>query len=197
MQSLIAINTGNHQDANAINAAILQDSEDELRLYSYSLLNQQEGKLNDAIHEMKQRLKTAEADQCAYYEKQLALLYWNLVYLNLVQADFVTEILNKAHHHASIALRTLSSDYVLWVLLGRIDLHRKAWDRAATYFERAAQCHAPANRVLPYLIELAFYQRNYARLKELVMADEALEDIPKLASIIAFWKHHDGCTTSS
>ncbi len=197
IQSLAAINVSSTPQANILNRIMLQDDLDELRLYAFSLLNNQERELDEKINHAKELLeKTKDRLEAANIQKNLASLYWEVAYHKLVQEDLLEFTIEKALYFADLALEKLPEDATLWLLYGKIYMNHNEFDKAFDAFEKAKEYNAPDEKTLPYLAELCFKKKDFVRLREFLSASPNLWAIPRLNSLMRFWCYDYETTTS-
>lgn len=173
---------------NVLVREILTDDQEELRLLAFGLLEQKEQALSQQINLILQHLKhTSDAVQKAQLEKCLAKWYWELVYQHLVEKDLMIITLEKSIKYAEAALKVLSNDETLWVLLGRI--YQKLNDRELSQkaYSKAEELGAPAEHILPYLAEEYFQQHNFKKIAPLLLSKPILAFIPTVGPIVQFW----------
>ncbi len=187
-QALISINKGFGREVNIINRQLLSDNMDELRLYAFSLLENQQNFINKKISELlKDYTQKHSTAHKVLIEKQLALLYWELVYLNLTEDALRRLIIEKCLSLAQSALKVLTTDATLWTLMAKIHLASHQIPDAINAFNKAEKYKAPPSKIYPYLAELSFQKREYSQIKHYLCSDAAFRDIPKLSRVVEFW----------
>jgi hypothetical protein len=65
-------------------------------------------------------------------------------------------------------------------------MHQKDYDGAREEFTAAHGLGIQESRVLPYLAELAFLDRDFAGVRR-YLANPAFASIPALAPVVAYW----------
>ena len=120
--------------------------------------------------------------------RQLADLYWELVYQALVQGDLRDHACAQALHYCEYVLARQPDNAALVLRKGRL-LHAQGQGAQA----QAAYAHArtlglPATRVLPYEAELCFEQRDFPRTQALMRALDQWGALPRLRPVINYWK---------
>lgn len=189
INALSSMNLEASSRTNLINRALLSETSDEVRLLAFSFLAKQENEINEQINTLLNKLKIETNDiAIAKIHKYLALQYWKLVDLNLVQKDFLDFIINKAFYYTDKALKQFPEDNTLWVLLGRIYIVQNKISKAYDALNRATRLHASDRKVLPYLAELSFKNKNYAEAKDYLFMNDNLRDIFFLFPIVSFWE---------
>lgn len=199
-QALITISRGSRQKVNLIYQQLVSDDMEELRICAFSLLENQQNYLHEKINELiklyeKTTPKTGEASfnqiqAKAFYAKQLALLYWEFVYLNLGEQEFRKIILGKSQHYAEVARASLGNDPIILVLLARIAIANHEVKKGLDLLEQSIQYGAPANKVYPYLSENRYLHRDFQQVKAYLNEDPTFKYIIKLHPIVKFWCGH-------
>ena len=175
------------RDVNLIYQKLMSDNMEELRVCSFSMLEKQQNYLHKQISILLKKFKNITKAKQAIIAKQLALLYWELIYRNLSDYEFRNILLKQSYHYASIACEKLPEDATLWILLSRIHLANGKVEDSAQALQRALTLHASPSRVVPYLAEIAYKQQDYATLKKYLEANPSVQYILKMNSIYKFW----------
>lgn len=146
---------------------LLGDHKEELRLLAYGLMDKAEkvvmNRIADAQHQLQQTDRPAERGNL---HALLAQLYWELVYQHLVAGDVYHYVLDKVTEHASRRLDLDAGDATMWYLKGRCALLSGQPQQAADYLEQARVHRYPHERLLPWLAEVEFQNRNYSKVRE-------------------------------
>ncbi|MBE0497757.1 MAG: hypothetical protein IBX43_00780 [Campylobacterales bacterium] len=167
----------------------LSDRDDELRLYSFSLICSMEHGLNNNIHEASLRFKSAEDEQSrADAAKELALLYWEMVYFDLSDEVLKTYLMNEALKYAKIAAAAHAHDKSINVLLGKIYLAKEEFDNATTEFVIAIESGVESEYIVPYLAELYFQRGNYTSTRSMLSLVESLKMSVTMYPVVAQWR---------
>ncbi len=171
---------------------ILPDTVDELRLLAFYVISKQEKLFIVEINKSLQLLQQAETEQeKSKIASWLAFQYWELVYRNLVETSLVDFVLQKSYHYAKQALNYFVEDHDLLFLLGRISCKQKKYDEALQFFTDAITNGAGRTRILPYLAEVYFYQRNFSAIKTLFASNRIGVSMQIRADIMSFWGQSD------
>ena len=137
----------------------LSDSDDEVRLMAFSVLSREEDKLNKAIFQKLEELKTAKDKEKIY--KELGKLYWEFIYLGIVDENLKEFYLNLAKENFEKSKDDIESR----LYLGRIYLREKNLKKAKEMLESIIEVEKKA---IPYLAEVYFYEGDIKRVKELM-----------------------------
>jgi tetratricopeptide (TPR) repeat protein len=160
-----------------------------MRLLAFSILEEQESNITKKIEQLFSMLASdnLSANMVAQCNKNVALLYWELIYHHLVSPEVETLILNKAQSYALAALKVLKNDAALWVLLGKIYKYVKQYDKAEDALLKAFSCKASPAQVLPYFAEMKYNIRDYQAMQYYLSASDSLSDIAQIAPVKRFW----------
>src|SRR5262249_46513912 len=158
------------------------------RLVAYGILDAREKSINARIHAATQRLgKMPPARERAQLERQLADLYWEMIYQGLVQGDLRDHAMSQVRKHLDQALSLDPEDAGLWSLCGRIASVEGNFGEAERAFGRAREFGLPEVRVLPYLAEVAFRQRNFDEVEEYARKLAATPQVQRIAQVMKYW----------
>jgi tetratricopeptide (TPR) repeat protein len=167
----------------------LSDRDDELRLYSFSLISSMEYGLNNKIHEASSRYRNSQDEEDkADAAKEMALLYWEMVYFDLSDEVLKNYLMDEALKYAKIAATVRAHDKSINVLLGKIYLAKEEFDNATTEFVIAIESGAESEYIVPYLAELYFQSRNYTSIRSMLSLVESLKMSVTMYPIVAQWK---------
>jgi tetratricopeptide (TPR) repeat protein len=160
---------------------------DEIRLMAFSMISKMEKQLNDKIYELNLRLKdndlSEEKKAKIYFE--LAQAYWDFVFFHIVDKEFENFAIEKALYYAEEGLK-LKKDFIPYFLLGKVYLRLKDYKKAKEYLELAFNFKEFGYKVIPYLAECYFYERNFKKVKELFSQLDLSLDI-KVNFLKQFW----------
>ena len=167
---------------------LLGDPLDELRLIAYGMLDQKEKRINGEIQsERRKLLETPSPDARMKVLRRLVELNWELVYSDLVQGDVRSFHLEQVAEYAGEALALADNDPGLWFLRGRGLQAAGRLDEAREAYSRALASGLPEGRVLAYLAEIAFEQRDFDTLRAHLAKIAQSQPAPVLVPLIRFW----------
>jgi len=165
----------------------LRDPADDVRLLAYSMLDQQESRINQRIESLLRELAEAPSARHASLHAGLARWYWELAYLGLAQGSVLEHVLQQASDHLEQA-RQGGQDPELDLLGGRIAMERGRLEQARELLERAEQAGLDAEKVLPFRAEVAFLAGDYPRVVELLARlPAAMRQRPPFAELARYW----------
>ncbi|WP_233870525.1 tetratricopeptide repeat protein [Paraburkholderia adhaesiva] len=192
MTALIAMQSMPARTVSPLLQSMLADPLDDIRLLAYGILDNREKGLTQRILAERARIDgksqpAATGDELRLANKSLAALYSELIYEHLVKGDVYRNAADQADAYASTALEADPSDASLWRLRGRLALDQRNLDAAADMLQRAIDCGFPRERMLPYLAEVAYQRRDYARVRELLAEVEQHGSLPTLQAVLDYW----------
>lgn len=175
-----------HESAPILKVA-LRDPEDDVRLLAYSMLDQQETRINQRIERLLDSLQDAPPEERHALHSALARWYWELAYLGLAQGGVLEHVLAQAAANAQTALNMLQSAD-LELLAGRIAMERSKLDVSEKHLLRAQSLGMSDEKLIPFLAELAFLRRDYAVVgQQLARLPENMRKRPPFAEVSRFW----------
>lgn len=188
MKALLALQEVPGRQASEILRDVMADPSDDLRLLAFGMLDGKEKQLNERIHAASEALKAARDPQAEFAaSKQLAELYWELVYQGLVQGDMRRYALEQVKKHVGKALAHHQADGGLWVIAGRMRMLEKDYDGARSAFESAVAKQFPRVRVEPYLAELAFLRRDFSAVRQHMKQIQTEGRSQQMALVADYW----------
>lgn len=189
-KSLLALQGMPARIANPLLQDMLGDPADEVRLVAYGILDNQEKKINQLIHDEITKLREADSNEMQLISlRRLAELYWELVYGGLVQGDVRDHAMGEANRYLTQAMQIAPEDAGLWFLKGRMLLYRR--DPAAeAAFHRAVANGLEESRVLAYLGQIAFERRDYEEVRRIFSSLSESQFAPRLKQAVKYWARH-------
>ena len=174
---------------------LLPDTSDEIRLLAFNILDEEEGvitrKIEGIYAELKQPIYTVGAKAKLY--KSLGLLYWELIYGDLVLQELEPTILAKALNYTKLAEHDLTADADLKALLGKIYQRLGQYKEAEVAFTQALDLNIPAAQVLPYLAEIKYKLKDYSAMMYYLNLSQTLNDVQGIAQIKKLWNMYAEC----
>jgi hypothetical protein len=188
LNALVAIqNTPTRSSGEALRR-LLADPADDVRLLAYGILDGKEKKITQRIVETREQLDSAErGQQRAVLHKQIAELYQELIYQNLVQGDLLIYSCDQMRDHAQMALLLNPAESGLWFMLVRLELMCGNIPGAKLALRHAQQNGFPRGRLLPYLAELSFLQKDYDRVRALFIEISFNPSVSAAPQLHRYW----------
>lgn len=195
MRAMIALQHLSGRIASPLLRNVLNDSSEDLRLLAYGMLDALERKISRAIDQELQALQQAqEQDGTAglgpvgqQAAERLSALYWELVYQNLAQGDTRDHAIHESLRYCEQVLAQQPDHAQLHLRRGQLLQARGQFAAAHEAFARAQALGLPATRVLPYLAELSFAQRDFATTRALMQQLDGWTALPRLRPVIDYW----------
>ncbi|RUM32419.1 MAG: hypothetical protein DSY32_00065 [Aquifex sp.] len=151
----------NHPAALNLLKKVVSSRNDELRLTAFSVIYNLEKTLIERISILKESMEKTKSE-IEYFSvlSLLAELYWEIVYTGLADKELEKFYLHEALSYVKRALDIREEPKLLY-LTGRIYLRLKEWDKAKEYLLKALEKGFSPERVIPYLIEVLFYKKDF------------------------------------
>jgi len=168
---------------------MLGDKNDEVRLYSFSIINKLERNLNNKIHEKLKEFNNAKNKKAKIQAAaELAHLYWDLVYYQLSDEDLKGFIIKEVEKYATYVLYRDSSNPQINLLLGKVYLYQKKYNSAQLFITTALKRGVNRDFIIPYLAEIFFEKRQFQTVKRLLENAKDIEFNSKLYPIVLLWR---------
>lgn len=172
---------------------MLSSKNDELRLFSFSVIDKMEQSIHKQIHETTKRYESKQEPKAVAIEaKELAHLYWELIYFELADEVLSKFLLEEVEKYCRVALEVLTQDKECHLLLGRLYFERGDDDAAERSFNIATALDLgndfrSASYIAPYLAEIHYRRRNFRHVKALITQANFFDLHPKLQPIQRVW----------
>lgn len=156
------------QTINAIKQA-LASSNDEVRLYAFSILSKSEDKISEKIGILKEELnKTNNHQEKGMICFELASLYWDMYYLGLVDKELENFVLKETENFIHRALNYTKNPEIDF-LAGKIYLKKLDLDRAEQFLTEAFKSGDKIlkAKIAPYLAEIYFHKKDFKNVEEM------------------------------
>ena len=161
----------------------LSDSSDETRLYAFALIASFEKKLNTQINELQAKVKRSknEEERNKYYF-ELAHTYWQFIFHGVASeklSGFYTKKIEKTLTH-------IDNQSNAFVLLGKIHIFNKNYEKAEKSFEKAVALGLPKEAIFSFLAEIKSAQKKYNEVSNYI-SDELFNIDIRLKPIAKTW----------
>ena len=188
MKALVAVQDTPARATGSLLRTLLADSSDDIRLLAYGILDSKEKLITQRILVRRHKLvDIVDTPEFSVVNKQIAELYWELIYQDLVQGDMRTFSGEQVRKYGYEALKGLPDDAGLWFLLARLELFSGNIDAAESALLAAQQRGFVRERLLPYITELRFLQRRFSEVSSLFAQLDGTAGVPALAQSRQFW----------
>ncbi len=167
---------------------VLSDPAEDIRLLAYGMLDNQEKRINRAIDDELQQFGQATTDAARLAAAQrLSDLYWELVYQRLALGDLRQYAIDESLRYCEQVLAEHPASAAMILRRGRLRHEQGDYAAAEADYRQAQALGLPATRVLPYLAEARFEQRDFAGASRLVQELSAWNSLPRLRPIVDYW----------
>jgi UDP-N-acetylmuramate-alanine ligase len=164
---------------------LLSDKDNEIRLYSYSLINNMERDINENIEQKKkQLLKEVSFEKRSLLLSELATLYWEMVYYGISDGETKSFMYDKVKYYANEAMQSIKYRGPLSLLLAKVNFAEKNYSKALALFIDAIQKGMDKNTINPYLAEISFELKDFKSVKQ-SMQDVNQHEVSMLIDPIA------------
>lgn len=169
----------------------LSERDDEIRLFCFSLIENMEQGLNNKIHEASLRYKNEATDELRLKAgRELAFLYWEMIYFDLSDDVLKEYLINQSYHYAIEVFYHNMHDTGINVLLGRIHLEKNDYEKATTQFIMAIESGVEHEYIIPYLAELYYSRGNYKSIRSMLSYVKNLRMNATMYPVVEQWRKH-------
>ena len=169
----------------------LSHKNDEVRLYSFAIIDKIERDINGKIHSKIQELQQSNNHALnLQLAEELSFLYWDLAYYKLSDKDLQKYILEEVKKYASMVLDSYPKHEKINILLGKVYLKEGEYDKAEVCFKELVSQKGETDYIIPYLAEIYFTKKDFTSLKKLksfLNNVESFDMNEKLSSVIKQW----------
>jgi len=188
MKGLVFMANHPSKDNFSLIKGLLSDPNNEIRLYSFSVLANAEGELNDKISHTQQIFDaTIDSLKKAKLASELAFYYWEFIHYGLSDKETNKFIMDKVTYYANFALGHHFESGKLYALLGKNAFLQKAYLDASVYFHKALKLGIKKSTIAPYLAEISFDNRKFTEVHTLLLEINPLETSALTAPLRAQW----------
>lgn len=166
----------------------VRHSDERIRLTAYQTLDKKSSQLNLTIQRLEKEVASHEGQDKSNTWLLIASNYWELLTLEKDEPVARKQLLSKAANAATTAISIVPTNRNAHFTLGRISLQQNNPQRAAVAFHQAISLGMPEEKVLPYLAEAAFDQREFSKVSALLESiDPAFTRYPPLSHVARYW----------
>ncbi|MEM7258422.1 MAG: hypothetical protein AAF404_13675 [Pseudomonadota bacterium] len=163
-------------------------SNERIRLVAYQMLDKKINRLNHEILRLEADARHASGAGKSNIHLQITNNYWELLTIEEDEPVARQELLAKAENHAAKALAIAPANVNAQFVLGQIYLRQHENEKANRAFMRAVELGMSKDKVLPYIAESAFDNRDFKLLQSTMKAiDPAFKSYPPFSQVIEFW----------
>lgn len=200
LKAVMATRHMSSRDAMVVWSKATRDPVDDVRLLAYAMKDNSEKKLAERILTLTAALSNLPANMQSVYHATIAALCWELVYHRLTQGAVRQHWLATARHHIETVLfpsmpaidtsgGAEASRANSWLLYGRILLESGELAPARKAFLSAQTGGVDQQKILPWLAEIAFNERQFSEVKHFMTALRRNgEKGGELAQVRVWWR---------
>ncbi|NTV50356.1 MAG: hypothetical protein HGB32_08855 [Geobacteraceae bacterium] len=190
LKALLAVNAGGGSNSSRLLQMATSDSDDEIRLLAFKLYDQREkvigASISEALHKLREFDDQNDEGEKRHLFRSLAFSYWEMVF-NELNNDLSQFFIEQSLHYATQAYNAEVDDHSLLILIGKIHLRKGDFQLAQKFINLGLVRGAHRDRVIPYLAELAYRQRDFKALKQFFTDDPLLRHKPGIGPVAKFW----------
>lgn len=166
----------------------VRHSNERIRLVAYQMLDRKTNKLNKEIQRLSAVAQRSNKNSQSSINLQIANNYWELLTLEGDEPVAKEQLLVNAESYATLAIEQQPNNVNAQFLLGQILLKQSFTAKAVLAFEQAQLHGMPKDKVIPYLAEAAFIERDFKMLRELLtQLDPAFTTYPPFSNVVEHW----------
>lgn len=182
-----AKNIRNTESGPALKSAVSHSNE-RIRLLAYQMLDKKVSALNKEIQRLEGEAERTSGAGKAGLHLQIANNYRELLTLEDDEPVARKELLIKASIHVQTALEFEPSNVNAHFVSGQLQIKQNAPEEAIAAFETSLALGMPGEKVLPYIAEAAFMQRNFEKIRNVVNEiNPAFRAYPPMSKVVEYW----------
>lgn len=163
--------------------------DDKIRLTAYQTLDRKVTGLNREIQRLEDRASDEQGRDKSNTWLQIASNYWELITLEKEEPIARKQLVGKAADAATKALEIQPDNRNAHFTLGRALLMQDDPAGAEEAFKRAEVLGMPKEKIMPYMAEAAYDQREFRKVAEYLHSiDDAFKIYPPLKHVAGYWK---------
>jgi len=189
MKALVSLADNSSKENLRLIKNALSDKNDEIRLYSFAIIDNKERTLNEKIHSQIELFHEASSPQVKLKAAEnLVYLYWDMIYFELSDSDLQGFLLQEIDKYAQMVLLEYPQHEKINIILGKMYLMEKRFDEAERRFTDVINFGCCQDFILPYLAEIYFNRREFGKVKSLFESSKTLHLNTLLNPILTQWK---------
>ncbi len=163
-------------------------SNERIRLVAYQMLDKKVNRLNKEIQRLEIKTKKASGVAKSNIHLQIANNYWELLTLEGDEPVAREQLLDNAHEHLTTAIEWQPQSVNAHFLLGQVSLKQGDTEKATIAFAHAERLGMSKEKVVPYIAECAFIDRDFKKLRKVMdHLDPAFRSYPPFSNVAEFW----------
>lgn len=188
MKSLVFLSNNPDKKNFPIIKKLLSDKDNEIRLFSFSLLNSFENELSSKITSKLEEFKNEKNEKKrSIIAGELANLNWDFIYYGFSNLETEELLIKNTEHFLDIALKNEEEKGIQNLLLGKVQLYKKDYDKASKSLKLAVFYGVKKSIANFYLAEIAYEKKAYLEVKSLLKEIKTIETSIATAPIHKQW----------
>ena len=188
MKSLVFLSNNPDKKNFPIIKKLLSDKDNEVRLFSFSLLNSFENELSSKIASKLEEFKSEKDEKKrSIIAGELAHLNWDFIYYGFSNLESEGLLIENTEHFLNIALKNEEEKGMQNLLLGKVQLYKKDYNNATKSLKLAISHGVKKSIVNFYLAEIAYEKKAYLEIKPLLKEIKTIETSIMTAPIHKQW----------
>lgn len=188
MKALVSLANNASRDELKLIKKCLSDKNDEIRLYSFAIIDKEERLINTKIHTQLEKLnEVVSSDEKLKAAEELVCLYWDMIYLELSDKALTYFIAEEIKRYAKIVLDIEPENIKVHVALGKMYLYNKNFSKAEKHFKIAIKKGPNTDFNIPYLAEIYYNKRDFKAVKSLLERGQQLNLNFMLHPVVEQW----------
>ena len=166
----------------------MRHNDEHVRLTAYKTLDRKVTQLNQQIQALESQVSHGNNLESSNTWLQIASNYWELLTLEDGISVARHELMEKIAFAAIQAVGIMPENRNAHFVLGRVSLMQGETIRAGLAFKRCKLLGMPADKVLPYLAETAFAEKDFSSVRALLRKlGSVTRTYPPLSHVVEYW----------
>jgi len=188
MKALVSLANNASRNELKLIKKCLSDKNDEIRLYSFAIIDKEERLINTKIHTQLEKLnEVVSSDEKLKAAEELVCLYWDMIYLELSDKALTYFIAEEIKRYGKIVLDIEPENIKVHVALGKMYLYNKNFSKAEKHFKIATEKGVNTDFNIPYLAEIYYNKRDFKAVKSLLERGQKLNLNFMLHPVVEQW----------
>jgi tetratricopeptide (TPR) repeat protein len=167
---------------------LLSDKDNEIRLYSFAVINSLETELNKSISKTEKLYKNQKNQKLkSKYAHDLAKYYFTFIDLGLSDDEAKEMIYKEIIRYLNEALKDETNNAQNYLLFGKVSFIKKDYDKALKFFNKASENGVKKSSLLPFYAEIFYQQKRFKEIKNLFKNTTKTEISTEMIPIHNIW----------
>ncbi len=170
MKALVSLSESMDKEKVRLIKSCLSDKNDEIRLYSFALIDTMERTINGKIYEKAQAFtEVAEETQKIEIAESLVYLYWDLVYYELSDENLQAFVLAEVERYATMVLSHYPHHVKINLIQGQTLMMAKKYLEAEMCFATILSDGYARSHVAPFLARIRFENHDFLETRDFIL----------------------------